>query len=139
MLLFAAVAMARAQWVEKSSFVVGTSAGELVHRRINVESSSGQTAQVDLAVVNTRKNLFRLRLIDNPDRSLELADAMRQSGCVAGTNGGYFDPAFAPMGLRIANGSIVRPPRKARLLTGIILANAGSIRILRLGEYSPKT
>ncbi len=137
--LFLASPIARAQWVEKSSAVTGTAGPGFVHRHIEVESSSGETAQVDLAVINVRRNLFRLRLVDNPDRAMDLADAMPRAGCLAGTNGGYFDPEFAPMGLRIENGQLVRPLRKARLLTGIILANPGSIRIIRLGEYSVKT
>jgi len=131
--------IASAQWVEKSSTVTGTAAPGLVHRHIEVENSSGETAQVDLAVINARRNLFRLRLVDNPERSMDLADALPKAGCLAGTNGAYFDPEFAPMGLRVADGKLVRPLRKARLLTGIIVANPGSIRIMRLGEYSPKT
>src|ERR1700759_4991541 len=64
---------------------------------------------------------------------------MSRTNCLAGSNGGYFDPDFSPMGLRVENGQLVRPLRKARLLTGIIVANPGLIRILRLGEYSLKT
>ena len=131
--------IAYAEWTEKSSTFAAAAAPGLVHRIITAESRSGEMAEVDLAEFNFRRGGFRLRLVDNADRSMDPSEAMAGSNCLAGTNGGYFDPDFAPMGLRIANGELVRPLRKARLLTGIIVANPGSIRILRFGEYSPKT
>ena len=67
---------------------------------------------------------------------MSLADAMAETGCVAGVNGGYFDPKFAPLGLRVRDGKIVQPLVRARLLTGILVSAPGSIRILRVGEYS---
>src|SRR5947209_423870 len=91
---------AKGDWVEKSARVSGTATPGLVHRIITVESSSGETAEVDLAVFNFRRSALRLRLIDNPDRALDLSEAMAGSNCLAGTNGGYFDPEFEPMGLR---------------------------------------
>ena len=136
--LLLASSIARADWVEKSARVSGTATPGLVHRVITLENSLGDVAEVDLAVFNFRKSGLRLRLIDNPDR-LDLREAMARSNCLAGTNGGYFDPEFAPMGLRVSDGVVVRPTRKARLLTGIIVSAPNAIRILRFGEYSPKT
>ena len=46
----------------------------------------------------------KLRVVDNPDGANNLADAMRRANCLAGVNGGYFDPNFAPLGLRIVDG-----------------------------------
>jgi uncharacterized protein YigE (DUF2233 family) len=138
-LLFCATSVARAQWVEKSSTFAAAAAPGLIHRVLTAQNSSGEVAEIDLAEFNLRRSRFRLRLIDNGDRSRDLAEAMQRSGCLAGTNGGYFDPDFMPIGLRIANGSVVRPLRKARLLTGIIVGAPGSVRILRLNEYSLKT
>ncbi len=135
---FVAPLVVRADWLEKSSTVTETAAPGLVHRHITVENSSGDTAELDLAVMNIHRSGFRLRLIDNPEGNLDLSEALPRSGCLTGTNGGYFDPDFAPMGLRVANGAVVRPLRRARLLTGIIVSSADSIRILRLSEYSPK-
>lgn len=138
-LLFGAVCGARAEWLEKSSTVTATAGPGLVQRHITAENSSGDVANLDLAVMNFRRDAFRLRLVDNPSGDLDLAAAMEKSGCLSGTNGGYFDPDFAPMGLRVANGTVVRSLRRARLLTGIIVSSPGSIRIIRLGEYSPRT
>ncbi len=136
-ILFAA-ASGFGQWTEKSSTAESSTSPTLVHRRIEVESSSGDSAQLDFALVNAGKPDLSLRLIDNPGGSLELAEAMSRNECLAGVNGGYFDPDFLPMGLRIAGGKVVRPMRRARLLTGILASGPGSARILRINEYSPR-
>ena len=143
--VFAAAALVLAaapgfgQWVEKSSSTEASTSPTLVHRHIEVENSSGDTAQLDLALVNTGKPDLSLRLIDNPGGSLDLAEAMNRSECLAGVNGGYFDPDFLPMGLRIAKGKVVRPVRRARLLTGIVVSGPGYMKILRTNEYSPRS
>ena len=64
-----------------------------------------------LVVFDTSR--FSLRVIDNGPRAdrpqfTNLADAMKRSDCVAGINGGFFDPQhFTPSGLMIANGRTV--------------------------------
>jgi len=40
-----------------------------------------------------------------------------------GVNGGYFDENFAPLGLRIANGQMIAPLQRARLITGVLVAS----------------
>ena len=37
-------------------------------------------------------------------------------------NGGYFDPAFLPIGLRVIDATVVRPLIKARLITGVLFS-----------------
>src|ERR1700757_122192 len=106
-LFICASSIARAQWVEKSSTFAAAAAPGLIHRVLTAQNSSGEVAEIDLAEFNLRRSPFRLRLIDNGDRSMDLAEAMQRSGCLAGTNGGYFDPDFLPIGLRIANGLVV--------------------------------
>ena len=73
-----------------------------------------------------------LRVIDNPDGSLSLEQALRASGCAAGVNGGYFDPAFLPIGLRVIDATVVRPLIKARLMTGVLFSARGSFQIVRV-------
>jgi exopolysaccharide biosynthesis protein len=136
--LLLAVASGFGQWIEKSSSAETSISPALVHRHTEVENSSGDTAQLDLALVVSGKPDLSLRLIDNPGGSLELAEAMNRNECIAGVNGGYFDPDFLPMGLRIANGKVVRPIRRARLLTGIFASGPGYMKILRINEYSPR-
>jgi exopolysaccharide biosynthesis protein len=136
--LLLAVASGFGQWIEKSSSVENSASPALVHLHVEVENSSGDTAQLDLALVSAGKPDLSLRLIDNPGGSLDLAEAMNRSDCIAGVNGGYFDPDFLPMGLRIAGGKVVRPMRRARLLTGIVASGPGYMKILRINEYSPR-
>jgi exopolysaccharide biosynthesis protein len=136
--LLIAAAPVCGQWIEKSSSVETSSTAGLVHKHIEVENDSGDSAQIDLVLTGSGKSDLSLRLVDNPGGSLDLAEAMSQNGCVAGVNGGYFDPEFQPMGLRVANGKVVRPVRRARLLTGIVVSGPGFMKILRINEYSPK-
>jgi hypothetical protein len=126
------------QWIEKTSSAETGSVPAVTHRHIEIENSSGDTAQLDLALSSAGKSDLSLRLVDNPGGSLDLAEAMSRNNCIAGVNGGYFDPDFLPMGLRIANGKVVRPMRRARLLTGILATGPGYMKILRINEYSPR-
>jgi uncharacterized protein YigE (DUF2233 family) len=63
---------------------------------------------------------------------------MEQTKCLAGVNGGYFDPNFAPIGLRVVDGKTLAPLLRARLLTGILTASSRGIQIVRLPEFSRK-
>jgi uncharacterized protein YigE (DUF2233 family) len=135
-LLLLVVRSSSAEWIERSSSAEESVSPAIVHRHIEVENG-GDVASVDLAVT-TRPGEVALRLFDNPGGSYDLAAAMTRNNCTAGVNGGYFDPAFLPMGLRIENGKVVRPLRRARLLTGILAYAPGWLKILRLNEYSPK-
>jgi uncharacterized protein YigE (DUF2233 family) len=98
------------------------------------DSETGDRATVELALFSTKT--FKLRLIDNPTGAASLAEATPQSNCLTGVNGGYFDPNFAPLGLRIIDGKTISPLVHARLLTGVLISSPGSTQILRVGEYS---
>jgi len=60
---------------------------------------------------------------------------MPSANCVAGVNGGYFDPNFAPLGLRIIDGKVTSRLTRGRLMSGVLASN-GSVQILRLAEFS---
>jgi uncharacterized protein YigE (DUF2233 family) len=51
-------------------------------------------------------------------------------------NGGYFDEEFAPIGLRIVNEQTIAPLRRARLITGVLLASPRGVQIVRAREFS---
>lgn len=111
-----------------------TAAG-LEHRHVVFEESeTGDRAIVDLAIFPAKS--FALRVLDNPDGEKNLAEAMEQAKCLAGVNGGYFDPNFAPIGLRVVDGKTLAPLRRARLLTGVLVSSGRGIQILRIGEIS---
>jgi exopolysaccharide biosynthesis protein len=125
------------EWTEVSAQSEISARPGLVHRHLELEEKdSGQAATLELAIFSGKT--MGLRVIDNPAGTEELATAMARAGCLAGVNGGYFDPGFAPLGLRVIDGQVVRPAIRARLMTGILLSISGSIQILRVNEYSPK-
>jgi uncharacterized protein YigE (DUF2233 family) len=136
LLLFLA-GTARAEWtVTASQAERGQSAG-LEHRRIVMsEGETAESATIDLALFSTKS--AAVRVIDNPAGTDDLAVAMRRERCVAGVNGGYFDPEDKPVGLVISDGKLIAPLRKARLLSGVLVAAAGRVQLFRTAEYSPK-
>jgi exopolysaccharide biosynthesis protein len=131
------VGSARADWTVTSS---QTERGDVVgieHRRIVLtESETDKRATLDLALLATKS--ATLRVIDNPAGEDNLAAVMRRENCLAGVNGGYFDPEDKPVGLLISDGNVVAPLRKARLLSGVMIVSNGRIQLLRTAEYSSK-
>ncbi len=107
------------------------------HRRsVLTESETGERATLDLVLFSSKS--ATLRVIDNPAGEDNLAEVMRRENCLAGVNGGYFDPENKPVGLLISAGTVVAPLRKARLLSGVMVVSNGRIQLLRTGEYSSK-
>ncbi len=133
--LFAAAGLARAEWrvagAERES-----SPNELVeHWTTEVANdATGERATLHVAVFAT--SAATLRVIDQPDppRS-ELAEVMAQTHALAGVNGGYFDPADAPVGLLVSAGCVISPLRKAKLLSGVLAASAARVDIVRASYF----
>ena len=135
-LLFVAVAAtAHAEW---SILSANSEPGrvDVVHRHVVLEDSeTNERATIDLALFSTKS--CTLQLIDQPAPPRhDLAHAMRQQRCLAGVNGGYFDPDYRPIGLLIAGGNMVAPLQRARLITGVLTASARGVQILRAREFS---
>jgi exopolysaccharide biosynthesis protein len=128
---------AHADWSVSTSQADRGHAAGVEHRRVVLaESETGDRATVDLALFATKT--ATVRVIDNPTGEDNLAAVMRREQSLAGVNGGYFDPADAPVGLVISGGRQIAPLRKARLLSGVLVAAAGRVQLLRVAEYSPK-
>jgi Phosphodiester glycosidase len=138
LLLFVATA-ARAEWKVASTQTEASPARGLEHRHVVVENSNGgDRASLELAVFSAKS--CRLRLVDQPSEPrFDLADVMRLGKYLAGVNGGYFDPNYAPVGLLICDGRVVAPLRKARLLSGILSVANGEVRLQRAAEFSRKS
>jgi uncharacterized protein YigE (DUF2233 family) len=132
--LFLALAtIAQAQWIEKNSRDENSFDGRVVHRHIDfAETQTDHRAIVDVALFSTKSS--KLRVLDNA-AGVDLADAMRRANCIAGINGGYFDPNFAPLGLRIIDGKITSRLTRGRLMSGV-LASDNTIQIFRIAEFS---
>jgi exopolysaccharide biosynthesis protein len=128
---------AHADWSVTTSQADRGDAPDVEHRRVVLaESETGERANIDLALFSTKS--ATVRVIDNPTGEDRLAAAMRREQCLAGVNGGYFDPADAPVGLVISGGKLIAPLRKARLLSGVMIVSASRVQVLRAAEYSPK-
>lgn len=125
---------AQAEWTIVSANFQSGRAG-VVHRHIVLKkTTTAEHADVDLAIFATPASA--LRVIDNPRGEMDLRQAMTRENCAAGVNGGYFDQEFAPIGLRIIDGKLLSPLRRARLITGVLITSARGVRIIRVGEFS---
>ena len=109
--------------------------GGLVHRHAVLENGArGERITVDLAIFSTKS--CTLRVLQNEGGADSLGEMMKRENCLAGVNGGYFDEEFAPIGLRIANGQVIVPLRRARLITGVLVASPRGVQIVRSREFS---
>jgi len=135
--LFGAAAV-HAEWKVISTQIEPSAARRLEHRYLVVEDfGSGDRVSIELALFATKS--FKLRVIDQPtEPRVDLDQAMRREKCLAGVNGGYFNPDYRPIGLLVVNGQTVAPLQRAKLLTGVLAASAGKVQIVRVGEFSLK-
>jgi len=105
------------------------------HRHVVLtDPETSAHAVIDLALFSTKS--CTLRVIDQataPRR--ELAYVMERENCLAGVNGGYFSPDYAPIGLLIVDERTIAPRRRARLLTGVLTASSRGLRIMRMREF----
>jgi exopolysaccharide biosynthesis protein len=131
------VARAQGAWNVTSSETEKSGVPSVEHRRIVVtEAGTGDEATIDLALFAPKS--VALRVVDNPSGDEQLAAVMRRNRGIAGVNGGYFDPQNAPVGLLVSDGKLIAPFRKARLLSGVLVATKGRVELLRSTEYSPR-
>ena len=66
-----------------------------------------------------------------------LGETMAANHCLAGTNGGFFQSDFEPVGLLVSNGKLVQPPSRARLLSGALVVTGNHITLRRSTEPLP--
>ena len=136
-LICSSSATARAEWSVVSTRSDFSSGRIAEHRHLVVRSEAGDEATLDLAIFATKS--ATLRVLDDPSASESLGAVMQREGCIAGTNGGYFDPDYAPVGLLVSDAHVVAPLRKARLLSGVLSVVNGRVQIQRPSEFSLKS
>lgn len=138
-LLLFALASARGEWRTVSSQWEAGSAKSLEHRYIvTEESATGERASVEVALFSIKS--LKLRVIDQPTSPrLDLAEVMQRENCLAGVNGGYFTPEYEPIGLLVAEGNMIAPLQRARLLSGVLAMSARDVQVLRVAEFSTRT
>jgi uncharacterized protein YigE (DUF2233 family) len=134
LVLVAAATTGQADWTITSAQIESRPDG-VQHRHAvltNLETSAH--AVIDLVLFSTKS--CTLRVVDQataPRR--ELAYVMERENCLAGVNGGYFDSDYAPIGLLIVDGGTIAPLRRARLLTGMLIASSRGVQIMRTREF----
>jgi uncharacterized protein YigE (DUF2233 family) len=136
LLLLAVAATAHADWTIAAATTEG-SRDAVQHRHVVLkDAETNESATVDLALFPTKS--CTVRVIDQPRPPRNgLAHVMAQENCLAGVNGGYFDPDYAPIGLLIVDGKLIVPLQRARLLTGVLTASArDEVQIVRVREFS---
>lgn len=125
---------AQADWAILSS-ASEPGRGGVVHRHVILENGArSERITVDLAIFSTKS--CTLRILQNEGDADRLGEVMRREKCLAGVNGGYFNEKFAPIGLRIANGQMIAPLQRARLITGVLVASSPGVQIVRSREFS---
>jgi hypothetical protein len=132
--LVAAATTGRPNWTVSSAPTEGPR-DDVQHRHVvltDLETSAH--AVIDLALFSTKS--CTLRVIDQATTPRgDLAHVMQREKCLAGVNGGYFSPDYAPIGLVIVDGRTIAPLRRARLLTGVLTASLRGVQIMRTREF----
>ena len=130
--------LARAEWEIVSQTAERAAIAGAEHRRIVLrETTSDARATLHLAVFSTQT--ATLRVLDDAEADDSLGAVMQREKCIAGVNGGYFDPNHAPIGLLVSDGRTLAPLRKAKLLSGVVSVVNGRVQIQRAAAFPAKT
>ncbi len=98
--------------------------------------ASGTTATLHFVDFDAGEHTFAVYDQGELGRA-SLGETMAKNRCLAGTNGGYFQPDFDPVGLLLAGGKLVKKPSRARLLSGALVVTGHRIALRRSGEPLP--
>ena len=97
---------------------------------------SNGTSEAEVQVVYFAPAHVQLEVVTNPDGKIQgVRDAVESRGSFGGINGGYFEPNLDPIGLLISNNRVLRPTRKAKLLSGIFFVRNGQPELTRTSEF----
>lgn len=94
-------------------------------------SLHGQSIEFQVVLFDSRHH--QLKVIDQPQDFVgggQITASMRKAGAIAGVNGGFFTPQFAPMGLMIADGHPSGAWQANKLLTGAVVVSGGKPQLL---------
>jgi hypothetical protein len=99
-----------------------------------------QDRSFDLQLIAFDSHQCELKVIDQPDDWAgggKITECLRGASAVAGVNGGFFTPGFAPMGLMISNGHRTGAWQSNPLLTGAVVVTS-HLQLLWNAEVNPK-
>jgi uncharacterized protein YigE (DUF2233 family) len=123
---------ARADWtLQQTQQLHSSPAIELVRKTLRDK----RQATLHLLIPNPKRT--QLKIIDNPRAEKGLAEIMREHGCLAGTNGGFFHRDHTPLGLVVSHGKKLHQFQRAKLLSGLLVVRNGRVSLLRAAQYDP--
>jgi uncharacterized protein YigE (DUF2233 family) len=124
---------AHAQWTV-SSTAPPTSLGS---GAAFVKKKLAGPVQADLKLVFFSASQCSLRVVSQPTLAGagSLGEAMRTAGALAGCNGAYFNPQFAPLGLEVASGVRTGKLERSSLLGGVLVVRKGKPMMLWRDEF----
>ena len=117
-----------------------SSAPPVRYRKL-VASSGAPT--VHLVMFDPKR--YTLRVIDNGSQSqrpnfVNLADAMIRNQCIAGTNGGFFDPElFKPSGFTVSGGRTISAFDPKGWQEGMLGVDEGGIFLIARGDFARRS
>ena len=126
-----------AVWRLASSPLLEDLAGGGAERLQLRATDGGETVEIHAVIIDSKR--CRLRVIDQPQSNAGggvIASAMRYSRAIAGVNGGFFTPEFAPLGKMIAGGVSTGAVSNAKLLSGMFLVADGQPYLIWRDEYA---
>ncbi|WP_213378609.1 phosphodiester glycosidase family protein [Allochromatium tepidum] len=106
------------------------------HRERTLESSTGRTVRVHLALFDSRR--YRLAVLDlGPELAPASAwpERTRAAGLSAAVNGGFFHADGQPLGLVIAEGERFNRFETVKLLSGVLYGDARGIHLERRARF----
>ncbi len=116
-----------------------TKLGALAGNAVAWESTAtlgDRTVRVWGVSFHEKEGVFRV-MENDPSARKPLLTVLRESGAVAGVNGGYFHPDFTPLGLVITGGKSLHGFERAKLLSGILVVRGQRIELVRAGAFKP--
>ena len=135
--LLAALPQAQAEpWKLTGSETIPAAEGLSHH--VQTLERGGDTATLHFVSFDAARRTFAVYDQGEVGRA-SLGETMTANHCFAGTNGGYFQPDFDPVGLLVADGKLVRGPSHARLLSGALVVTDHHIALRRSTEPLPGT
>src|SRR5271170_2908367 len=98
---FWTLAAGQAQWALESTEKMETASPLISAARKIVSAGGGRKVEMHAVFFNVKQ--CTLLVVDDAPGTATLDAAMRARGCLAGVNGGYFNPDRTPLGLVISD------------------------------------
>ena len=124
-------------WTVSKSETLPAPEGLTHHVQTVTGGNSATTATLHFVSFNATRHTFAVYDQGDLGRN-NLGEVLREHHALAGTNGGFFQPDFQPVGLLLAGGKLVeKPSHNSRLLSGALVVTGHHIALKRSLEPLP--